>query len=339
MRVYVGQTRSKALIAELSRKGIGECTARGEFPPRRTPWFYDNGAFGDWKAGRPFDRAAFEADMAEIARGDMKPDFIVVPDIVAGGEPSLVESLSWLERLSGLAPRYLAIQDGMGGGRRVRGARALRGRLRGRHPSLEDGDRPRVVRARPLAREALSHRSRRQPAASFLGLRVRGRLRGLELPPLVAKTPGVVSSPGYLSRRRTAGIRGASSDRGGSVTWTITKHATFDAAHFLPHHLGKCRRMHGHTYRVTVGIEASILVSKGDQAGMVCDYDVLGSALKGVCEALDHRLLNEIAGLENPTTEVLARWIAERIEGDLEAWGLVFVRVEESSTTACEYRP
>jgi hypothetical protein len=110
MRVYVGQTRAKALIEELARKGIGECTARGELPPRRTPWFYDNGAFGDWKAGRPFDRQGFERDLAET---NLRPDFIVVPDIVAGGAASLTESLSWLALLKGLAPRYLAIQDGM----------------------------------------------------------------------------------------------------------------------------------------------------------------------------------------------------------------------------------
>lgn len=114
MRVYLGQTRSGAWIRTLSSFGFGECVSRGEFPPRRTPWFMDNGAFGDWLAGRGFNATAYERDLGKLVASDLRPDFLVVPDIVAGGHDSLRFSLSWVERLSNVAPLYFVVQDGMG---------------------------------------------------------------------------------------------------------------------------------------------------------------------------------------------------------------------------------
>lgn len=93
--------------------GIGECTARGELPPRRHPWFYDNGAFGDWKAGKPFDEAQFLEDIEAIEKSADPPRFIIPPDLVAQGLKSMAESLRWLPRLERVAPAYLAVQDGM----------------------------------------------------------------------------------------------------------------------------------------------------------------------------------------------------------------------------------
>jgi len=110
---YVGQTRSRDLIAQLAEHGIGECTVRGELPPRRRPWFFDNGAFRDFTAGRAFDREAFERDVARIREELLAPDFLVLPDVVAGGRASLDESLAWAPRLEGVGPLYLAVQDGM----------------------------------------------------------------------------------------------------------------------------------------------------------------------------------------------------------------------------------
>lgn len=132
MKAYVGQTRAAGLVAELERLGIGECVARGEMPPRRTSWFYDNGAFGDWRAGRPFDFLQFWRDMRSIRlwqdevgissaskfirNGERltAPDFVVLPDLVAGGLASLDFSAEYYDeaRDSG-APLYLAVQDGM----------------------------------------------------------------------------------------------------------------------------------------------------------------------------------------------------------------------------------
>lgn len=111
-KVYVGQTRSAKLIRRLWSEGIGECTVRGELPPRRYPWFFDNGAFGDWRAERPFDEAQFCEDIEAIRKCAAPPDFVVLPDIVAGGLESLAFSMSWVGRLQGFA-LYLAVQDGM----------------------------------------------------------------------------------------------------------------------------------------------------------------------------------------------------------------------------------
>jgi hypothetical protein len=130
VKAYVGQTRSRELVKRLEAAGIGECTTRGQLPPRRrASWFYDNGAFEDFQAKREFDGFTFSRDMRRIAlwceggtpksNGTIgakltRPDFVVVPDIVAGGEASLAFSLEWLEesRKAG-APCYLAVQNGM----------------------------------------------------------------------------------------------------------------------------------------------------------------------------------------------------------------------------------
>lgn len=111
----------------------------------------------------------------------------------------------------------------------------------------------------------------------------------------------------------------------------ISKKFDFDAAHFLPNVPAdhKCRRMHGHTYVVEVLCEGEL-----DARGMVVDYAEIAAAWKPVHDAIDHRCLNEIPGLENPTTEVLAPWVLERFR--VTTLPVVGVRVYESSTTYCE---
>jgi hypothetical protein len=113
VRVYIGQARNAKMIEKLTAHGFGECTVRGELPPRRTPWFYDNGAFRDFTAGKPFSVAKYERDLERLPAMPTPPAFLVVPDVVAGGVESLEVSLAWLPRLRGLAPLFLAVQDGM----------------------------------------------------------------------------------------------------------------------------------------------------------------------------------------------------------------------------------
>jgi 6-pyruvoyltetrahydropterin/6-carboxytetrahydropterin synthase len=122
---------------------------------------------------------------------------------------------------------------------------------------------------------------------------------------------------------------------------TIAKKFDFDAAHFLPKVPGghKCKRLHGHTYVVE-----AVLSGPVDERGMVVDYAEIEEAWKRVHARIDHRLLNEIIGLENPTTEVLAPWIFRELvhgageRGERFALPLVSVKVFESSTTWCEAR-
>jgi len=120
MRVYVGQTRSREFIQWLEEEGIGEAVQRNEFPPRRLPFFLDNGAFGDWRKGQPFNLREFQNAVGQAAYAAVylgyEPDFIVVPDKVAAGLESLDTSLMltpWLEDLIPGVPIYLVVQDGM----------------------------------------------------------------------------------------------------------------------------------------------------------------------------------------------------------------------------------
>ncbi len=92
----------------------------------------------------------------------------------------------------------------------------------------------------------------------------------------------------------------------------IRKHFRFEAAHSLPHHLGKCARMHGHSYRLEVAIGGPIQ-RDGPARGMVEDFDALDAIVSAeVVDALDHRTLNDV--IENPTAEEIATWIWRRLE-------------------------
>lgn len=114
MKAYIGQTRARALVEELAALGFGEMTVREEVPPRRDPWVFDNGAFKDFTAGVPFQTARYEKALDKLSVIAARPDFIVAPDIVAGGLESLRFSETWAERLSWLGlPMYLVVQDGM----------------------------------------------------------------------------------------------------------------------------------------------------------------------------------------------------------------------------------
>jgi len=135
MRVYTGQTRSRRAIALCNELGLGECTNRGELPPRRTAagWFLDCGAYADFKAGRGFDLVRWERDLRWVAYrlefGRIQaPDFVVVPDLVGGGAASLERSLELVDWIPAELPtRYLVVQEGM----TVRDVAAILDRFRG----------------------------------------------------------------------------------------------------------------------------------------------------------------------------------------------------------------
>jgi 6-pyruvoyltetrahydropterin/6-carboxytetrahydropterin synthase len=95
----------------------------------------------------------------------------------------------------------------------------------------------------------------------------------------------------------------------------IRKSFTFEAAHVLPNHPGKCSRLHGHSYRLEVALEGP-LHQTGPAAGMVEDFEVVSRVVKAaVVNELDHRSLNEL--LPNPTAENIVVWIWERLAPEL----------------------
>jgi 6-pyruvoyltetrahydropterin/6-carboxytetrahydropterin synthase len=120
-------------------------------------------------------------------------------------------------------------------------------------------------------------------------------------------------------------------------SYTLKKRFTFEAAHFLPHHEGKCRRLHGHSWVGWVEVCGASLGSEGPQAGMVMDYSCIADAIKPMVENyLDHFCLNETLPLDSPTSEATAAWIFEH----LKAKGLPVsaVTIEETCTSVCTYR-
>ncbi|MDF1504129.1 6-carboxytetrahydropterin synthase QueD [Roseisolibacter sp. H3M3-2] len=114
----------------------------------------------------------------------------------------------------------------------------------------------------------------------------------------------------------------------------IWREFTFEAAHRLPHvpEGHKCARLHGHSFRVAVHVRGPL----DPTLGWVMDFADLKAAWRPLDDALDHRYLNDIPGLENPTSEVLARWIWQRLTPVLP--GLSEVVVRETCTSGCRYR-
>jgi 6-pyruvoyltetrahydropterin/6-carboxytetrahydropterin synthase len=114
----------------------------------------------------------------------------------------------------------------------------------------------------------------------------------------------------------------------------LFKDFSFEAAHRLPNvpEGHKCARLHGHSFQVRVTVEGPV----GERTGWVMDFAELKAAFAPVYDRLDHRYLNEIPGLENPTSEILARWIWRELRSTLA--GLVEIEVRETCTSGCIYR-
>lgn len=113
----------------------------------------------------------------------------------------------------------------------------------------------------------------------------------------------------------------------------IFKEFTFEAAHRLPNlpEGHKCRRLHGHSFRVEIHVRGPIVQPEG----WIVDFADIKKVFKPFYDQLDHYYLNEIEGLENPTSENLARWIWQRMKPVLP--GLCRVMVRETCTSGCVY--
>lgn len=114
----------------------------------------------------------------------------------------------------------------------------------------------------------------------------------------------------------------------------LRKTFQFEAAHLLPYlptdH--KCRRLHGHSFKVDVVVSGEL----DPRLGWVMDYADISAKFKPLWDQLDHRYLNEVAGLENPTSENIAIWIWSRLKPSLPL--LSEIVVAETCTAQCVYR-
>ena len=114
----------------------------------------------------------------------------------------------------------------------------------------------------------------------------------------------------------------------------ISAVASFESARYFPHlpetHEG--RRFHGNTFRVQIVVTGPI----DPETGWVIDFSAVKQAFEPVRQKLDHRLLNEIPGLENPTSEIVAAWIWKKLKPRLPL--LTEIVVAETCTARAVYR-
>lgn len=121
---------------------------------------------------------------------------------------------------------------------------------------------------------------------------------------------------------------------------TITKEFTFEAAHYLPKmpEGHKCRRMHGHSFRIAVKVKGE----PDAETGILIDFGEVKRIVKPLIEMLDHWVINEVGEkiaeplLQNPTSENISKWFFQQLKPTLT--GLDCIIVHETCTSYCEYR-
>jgi 6-pyruvoyltetrahydropterin/6-carboxytetrahydropterin synthase len=113
----------------------------------------------------------------------------------------------------------------------------------------------------------------------------------------------------------------------------ISQAFKFEAAHRLPNvpETHRCSRLHGHSYRVEVHLDGPV----DPHMGFVADFFDIEKCFAGIVDTLDHRCLNDVEGLENPTAENIAVWIWDRLKPGLEQ--ISAVRVYETADCWAEY--
>lgn len=113
----------------------------------------------------------------------------------------------------------------------------------------------------------------------------------------------------------------------------IFKQFTFDSAHFLPNvpEGHKCKEIHGHTYHLTVYLNGDL----DEKLGWVIDFTDVKNVIDPIIKSIDHQFLNNISGLENPTSEVMAIWLWNKIKPELPQ--LSKIELNETPTSGVIY--
>jgi 6-pyruvoyltetrahydropterin/6-carboxytetrahydropterin synthase len=117
------------------------------------------------------------------------------------------------------------------------------------------------------------------------------------------------------------------------VAMEIFKEFSIEAAHWLPNVPAghKCGRLHGHSFHIQLHVSGPV----DPKLGWVLDFADIKKAFKGIEDQIDHRCLNEVAGLENPTSENLCRWLWQKLKPELPTLSKIVVR--ETCTSGCIY--
>lgn len=122
----------------------------------------------------------------------------------------------------------------------------------------------------------------------------------------------------------------------------IVKHFEFEAAHRLPDHPGKCKYLHGHSYKLEVGVSGPV----DQKTGMIADFKQLKTVInEAIIDQLDHSCLNDLSSLagfpaENPTAETMVLWMVKQLKTRLACTGceVSLVRLWETSNSWVEWR-
>ena len=113
----------------------------------------------------------------------------------------------------------------------------------------------------------------------------------------------------------------------------IYKDFSFDAAHRLPYvpdgH--KCGRLHGHTFQLRIVVSGLV----DEDSGWIMDFADIKARFRPIYDQLDHHFLNEIEGLENPTSEILVQWIWRQLKPVMPQ--LIRLELKETCTSGCVY--
>jgi len=127
-------------------------------------------------------------------------------------------------------------------------------------------------------------------------------------------------------------LNGVESCRG-SEMYRLRIKSHFDAAHKLIDYEGKCAELHGHTWKV----EVYVVGEKIDSVGILVDFSILEEKLNKIIERLDHKFLNDLKEIGNPTCENLSKYIFQNLKGLPKHVKLEKVRVWEGEKNWCEY--
>ncbi|MCH2110047.1 MAG: 6-carboxytetrahydropterin synthase QueD [Polyangiaceae bacterium] len=113
----------------------------------------------------------------------------------------------------------------------------------------------------------------------------------------------------------------------------LVRKVHFEAAHRLPKvpEGHKCQRLHGHSFRAEIVVEGPV----DPETGWFIDYAAIDDAWTPLYNTLDHNYLNDVEGLENPTSEVLCGWLWERLKPSLPQLSKIIVH--ETCNASCEY--
>ena len=118
------------------------------------------------------------------------------------------------------------------------------------------------------------------------------------------------------------------------MTIVLAKDFEFESAQSLPNFPEghKCRQLHGHSFKVTISVRGEV----DEATGILYDHARISAAMAPLLEQLDHGHLNAIAGLENPTIELMCRWLWERLQPSVP--GLCEIVLHETARARCIYR-